>query len=71
MFDEDAKTMIKELEDMWQGIDPVSAEAERCQKHRKDENTCVKVVCAILGIVGMGSKDDVLEMNSVYPPSVY
>jgi hypothetical protein len=38
MFNEDAKIMTKELEDIWQQIDSVYAEAERCQKHHKDEN---------------------------------
>lgn len=48
IFDEDAKVMTKELEDMWQQINSVYVEAERCQKHHKDENAWVKVVCAML-----------------------
>jgi len=40
-------------------------EAECCQKHYKDENAWVKVVCAMLSIAGIGSMDDMLEINSV------
>lgn len=32
---------------------------------RKDENAWVKVVCAMLSIAGIGSMDDMLEINSV------
>ena len=40
-------------------------EAEHCHKHHKGENALVKAVCAMLSIAGIGSMDDMLEINSV------
>lgn len=62
--------MTKELEGMWQRLDSVYVEAERCQKHHEDESAWIKVVCAMLGIAGIGDTNDMLEINSVQTQAI-
>jgi hypothetical protein len=65
VFDDTIVDSTGELEELWEGIQDVYLEAERCHNLHKDENAWLEVVRAMLKISGMGTIKDMLEVISV------
>ena len=65
MFDESAMDPPRAAEALWEHIHDLYLMAERCHNHHKGENAWVKAVRAMLKIAGMGTIENMLEINNV------
>ena len=65
VFDDTIVELTRDLEKLWEGIQDVYLEAERCHNLRKDENAWLEVVRAMFKISGMGTIQDMVEVISV------
>ncbi|MCJ1476734.1 hypothetical protein MMC13_005403 [Lambiella insularis] len=70
VFDDTVVDFSGELEKLWEGIQDIYLEAERCHNLHKDENAWLEVVRAMFRISGMGTIKDMVEVISVQTQSI-